>query len=71
MSTDLRTIDFAIQEEPGAFITTPESMKSLGTVCEVCKKPIGERQRMFMLMKDTAPKGGRHVYLDDCEEVKP
>jgi hypothetical protein len=68
-------VDFTIQEEPGAFITTPSSMVSWAKdgvfTCEQCKKPIGERQRMFLLMKPSAPKGWRHVYIDDCEEVKP
>jgi hypothetical protein len=73
MSTDLRTVDFTIQEEPGAFITTPASMKSTSPEgvfpCEVCQRPIGEREPMFMLMKPSAPKVWRHVYLDHCGKI--
>ncbi len=68
---DLRTIDFAIQEEPGAVITTPVSW-ALQTadknfVCEDCKQTIGERQRMFFIVAKPE-KGWRHVYVDDCKE---
>ena len=67
---DLRTVDFTIKEDPGAFITFPSVYPKDGVfTCETCKKPIGERQRMFMLMKETAPKGWRHVYLDDCGKI--
>jgi len=67
---DLRNVDFTIQEEPGAFITRPSVYPKDGVfTCEVCKKPIGERELMFMLMKENAPKGWRHVYLDDCGKI--
>jgi hypothetical protein len=55
--------------DPGAFITYPSVYPKDGFTCETCKKPIGDRQRMFMLMKEDAPKGWRHVYLDDCGKV--
>jgi len=68
---DLREIGFTIQEEPGAFITTPSTYheRAGDFVCQTCNKPIGDRQRMFILLKDGAPKGWRHVYLDACGKI--
>jgi len=67
--TDLRTIDFSIQEEPGAVITTPASWRSqtpeTGFICTDCKQPIGDTERMFFVVKN--PEGGwRHMYVTDC-----
>lgn len=70
MSTDLRDVDFTIQEEPGAFITRPSAYPKDGVfTCEVCQKQIGDQELMFLLMKENAPKGWRHVYLDHCGKI--
>jgi hypothetical protein len=74
MSTDLRMVDFTIQEEPGAVITTPSSWRIFtpqddAFVCETCRKPIAERERMFLLVKENVQKGWRHAYLDDCGKI--
>jgi len=70
MSTDLRTVEFTIQEEPGAFITTPSMYPKDGAfTCETCRKSIRDREPMFLLMKENASKVWRHVYLDHCGKI--